>query len=216
MAIQLRQHENVVYPIPYEEAMNPPLVITNQRVVRQRPRTPAAEELATSRIDFVGRHETRPLSGLGLVLALLGLPMIFIGGYLVVSVWGMEMAPPLDTAQALGQSLMSKLPKSLMKGGSHNTDEAPPETEPPPPAPPSEDDSGGSSTDGAREVLLARGSGIALAVLGILLAVIGLRLSRRRAYFVIVRAEANVWRLDVPDQSQQTQIMVTLQAVAGR
>jgi hypothetical protein len=201
MPFPLRAHENVLYPIPYDETENHPLLVTNQRIVSVGKGGPT--ELATSRVTFVGRSETRPLVGVAIALALLSLPLIVYGTYLVISVWGMEAAPLYDTAREWATPLLGEVTKDP---------DAPPEDSPPPAAPGGDD----AMTQGPTVVLTTRMSGIGLGGLGALMALIALKLFRRRAYFVQCRASEGLLSLRLADKGTQTQVMVTIQSVTGR
>src|SRR5207237_5535736 len=94
MAFKAAIHENILFPVPYAENEQHPLIITNKRVVQ---RSDAGEvEVLTDDIHFVGRNIVRPRLPLGVILLVVALPLLIFGAYEVISVWGMTAASPLS------------------------------------------------------------------------------------------------------------------------
>jgi hypothetical protein len=198
MPLQLRQHESVLYPMPYLEEEAHPFVVTNQRLVqtmkgRQR-------ELYTENIASVTRGHARPLFPFGLALLVFGVGALVAGAFLVFSVWGMKAAP------------ITSLWQPPPEGPPEGADPA----ELPPPA--EEDaDPQAKETDLAwqGEVLRTRLAGQGLLMLGVFFAGGGLKLVKRRRFFVLCHAPGGVMKVRVESENQQTQILMTVQAVLG-
>jgi hypothetical protein len=200
MALHLRPHENVLYPVPYMETEEHPFIITNQRLVQFR--QSGRSELPTSQISAVHRSSSRPLIPIGVLLILLSLPTLATGGYLVFSVWGMTAAPISDLLKVVSSSTGDS-DDAVAK-----VEEAPRELAP----------DGEAAADGGRfatEVLYTRSGGAALGGLGLLLVVGGLKLVRRRRYFVLCRGPGGVMRVRAESENQQTQVLMTVQAALG-
>src|SRR5687767_2318204 len=87
MSIDLRPGENVFFPVPFAENEAHLLVITNQRVVQFGEE--GRQELPAREVSFVGRLSERPFVALGVILAIIGLPLVGLGAYLFLSVKGM-------------------------------------------------------------------------------------------------------------------------------
>jgi hypothetical protein len=187
MAFAARQHENILFPVPFAENEDPPLIITNLRIV-QRGYGGAVVELETRDVHSIGRHVVRPGLPLGVMLLALALPLIGFGGYEIYSVWGMTAASPL----------------SLF--GAHDDAAAP--------SPPSDGDA--SATDAPRAVLIDRVVGIASLVTALGCALGARRLIRKKRYFVICRGERRMMKMRVDDEIEQTQVMVTVSALKGK
>jgi hypothetical protein len=190
MAFAIKAHENVLFPVPYAENEDHPLIITNQRVVQRN--QAGMVEMPTSEIHFVGRHTIRPRLPFGIVLAVASLSLLVFGLYQFFSVWGMQMASPL--------SLLSSNEAEPGADG---------EATPPP-------EGADADVNWPREVLKTRAIG-ALGLVGALLAALGARaLIRKQRFYVICRAGKRLLRIEAPTGILQTQIMVTVSAVKGK
>ncbi len=190
MAFAAQPYENILFPVPYAENEEHPLIITNQRIVQRNPA--GTVELPTKEVHFVGRQVVRPRLPLGIMLVALASPLVIFGGYELYAVWGMTAASPLSLV------------------GVHDDDAQPPAApaEPPP--------EGEDATDWPRTVLLTRIAGIAAlaAALGCL---IGARkLIRKKRFYVTCRGGKRLIKIEAKDEIQQTQIMVTVSAVKGK
>jgi hypothetical protein len=192
MAFAAKPHENILFPVPYAENENPPLIITNQRIVQRS--GAGVVEMDTKEIHFVGRHVFRPRLALGVMFLALALPLLGFGAYEMYSVWGMTAAGPL----------------SLF--GIHDDD---PAAQAPPP-PPQEVPEGENAVDWPRTVLLTRILGIACLVAALGCAIAARRLIKKKRYFVICRGAKRMVKMPVKDEIQQTQVMVTVSAVKGK
>jgi hypothetical protein len=189
MAFAALPHENILFPVPYAENEEHPLIITNQRIVQRS--QAGAVELATKEVHFVGRQVIRPRLPAGIMLLALAIPLLVFGIYEIQSVWGMTAASPLSLFGV-------------------QDDEAAPA---PPPEPPPEGEEG---VDWARTVLLTRIAGIAclLAALGCALG--ARKLIKKKRYYIICRGGKRLVKIEAKDEIQQTQIMVTVSAVKGK
>jgi hypothetical protein len=198
MPLQLRQHESVLFPMPYLEEEAHPFVVTNQRLVQ----TLEGRErvLYTQDIESVTRGHARPLFPFGLALIVFGLGTLATGAYLVFSVWGMKAAPIT--------SLWQPAPEGPPEGA--DPSELPP---------PSDAEADGERKEGdvywPDEVLRTRLAGQGLLMLGMFLAGGGLKLAKRRRYFVVCHARSGVMKVRAASENQQTQILMTVQAVLG-
>src|SRR5579884_673209 len=94
MAFVAQPHENILFPVPYAENEQHPLIITNQRIVQRQAH--AVVELPTKEVHTVGRHVVRPRLPVGIMALLFALPLIGFGGYELYSVSGMTAASPLS------------------------------------------------------------------------------------------------------------------------
>lgn len=193
MAFKAALHENILFPVPYAENEQHKLIITNRRIVQ---RSDAGEvEVANDDIHAVSRSIVRPRAPIGIVLLVLALPLLGFGAYEVYDVWGRPMASPM--------SLLSS------SGGDDATTAAPPEpaadgSEPP------------ADADYQRTNLLTKllGYGCILAAAGLAL---GARsLIKKKRYYVLARGPKRFVKMEVKDEIQQTQVMVTLSAVKGK
>jgi len=191
MAFKPAMHENILFPVPYAENEQHPLIITNRRVVQ---RSDAGEvEVATDDVHFVGRNTVRPRLPLGVMLLVFALPLVIFGIYQFYTVWGMPMASPISLVSSSAE------------------DDAPADA---PPAPPADGDDAVAET-GPKDVLLARLAG-AVCLLAALGCVIGARkLIKQQRFYVTARGKRFL-KMEVKDEIQQTQVMVTLSAVKGK
>jgi len=190
MAFAALPHENILFPVPYAEDEEHPLIITNQRIVQRS--QAGAVELPTKEVHFVGRHVIRPRLPVGIMLVTLAIPLLIFGAYEIYSVWGMTAASPL----------------SLF--GVHDDDAA--QAAPPPEPPPEGED----SVDWPRTVLLTRIAGIACLVAALGCAIGARRLIKKKRFYVICRGGRRMVKIEAKDEIQQTQIMVTVTAVKGK
>ena len=189
MAFAAKPYENILFPVPYAENENPPLIITNLRIVQRA--EAGVIELETKEVSFVGRHQLRPRLALGVVLLALALPLAIWGVYELYSMWGMTAASPL----------------SLF--GVHDDEAAP--------APPPENvPEGEDAVDWPKTVLINRiiGAVCLLAALGC--AILARRQIKKKRYFVICKSAKRMIKMPVKDEIQQTQVMVTVSAVKGK
>lgn len=195
MAFAALPHENILFPVPYAENEEHPLIITNQRIVQRQ--ATGAVELPTREVHSVGRHVVRPRLPPGVMLLALALPLLAFGAYELYGVWGMTAASPLSLA------------------GVH--DDAPPDTtvvataDAIAQAPEGED-----PIDWPRTVLLTRIGGVALLVAALGCALGARALIRKKRYYVVCRGSRRLLKIEAKDEIQQTQIMVTVSAVKGK
>ena len=195
MSIPLQPDENVYFPMPYVEGEAHLLVITNQRVVHFG--DAGKQEMPAKQIQFVGRLSTRPLVMVGIVLALVGLGVIGLGAYWIVTsgVLSGVKVPALPGAAAGDDPSVAGAPE-----------EAPAEAtadDPSGAAPAAADPSSGSN-----KILgfVAAGGGLALLLVGGLL-------FRVERHFVLVRGGAVALQIKAATAMEQTQILATLGAI---
>lgn len=190
MAFKAKPHENILFPVPFAENEEHPVIITNLRIVQ---RSDAGEsELETREIGFVGRSTVRPRLPIGVMLLALALPLIGVGAWQIYSVWGMTAASPLSLV------------------GIGDDGQQPAADTPPPP------DADGEVQQGAHDVLIARAIGVLClaAALGCLIG--ARRLIKSKRFYVMCRTANRLMRIVVKDEIQQTQVMVTISAVKGK
>ena len=198
MAFKAALHENILFPVPYAENEQHKLIITNKRVVQ---RSDAGEvEVACDDIHVVNRSIVRPRAPVGIMLLVLALPLLGFGAYEVYDVWGRPMASPM--------SLFSSVAPS-----DDSATAAPPD--------PSPNDSDGSDPNAAdpdyqRTNLLTKLLGYACIAAAAGLALGARSLIRKKRYFVLARGPQRFVKMEVKDEIQQTQVMVTLSAVKGK
>jgi hypothetical protein len=184
-------HENILFPVPFAENEQHPLIITNKRVVQRS--EAGAVEVPTDDLLSVGRQTMRPQLPLGVILLIFALPLVIFGAYQIYSVWGMTAADPL--------SLFS----------SSSEDETAAE------APPPDSAEGAESADSApRTVLLTRGAGALCLLLALGFALGARKLINRKKFYVVARGNRRLLKMEVKDEIQQTQVMVTISAVKGK
>ena len=191
-AFAANPHENILFPVPYAENEEHPLIITNQRII-QRQRSPAASvELPTREVHFVGRQVVRPRLAAGMMLLAMALPLLGFGAYQLYTMWGYTMARPLSLFGVADDDAPATLPL-----------EVPPEgTE--------------AGVDWPRQVLMTRlvGAACVLAALGC--AIGARRLIKKKRFYVLCRGGKRLLKIEAKDEIQQTQIMVTVAAVKGK
>jgi hypothetical protein len=190
MAFAAQPHENILFPVPYAENEEHPLIITNQRIVQRS--EAGAVELPTKEVHFVGRQVARPRLPIGIMFVALAIPLLIFGIYEIYTVWGMTAASPL----------------SLF--GVHDDDAAQP------PSPPDAVPEGEDAVDWPRTVLLTRIAGIACLLAALGCAIGARRLIKKKRYFIICRGGKRILKIEAKDEIQQTQIMVTVSAVKGK
>ena len=211
MPFPLRPQESVFFPQPFVETEVHMLVISNQRVVQFSDE--GKQEMEAREVNFVGRVSERPLVLPGLIALLVGVPMVIIGIYLIVT------AGPLTLPQVPGVPAlpgMPGVPPGLpgMPGAAPAAAAAPAEDDPAGAA--SDDEEGAEpkpkkeepSTPGNHRVL-----GLVLVLLGFVLAAVGGLLASRQRHVVLVRGGPKVIKIRAADRMEQTQILSTLQAV---
>lgn len=191
MAFAALTHENILFPVPYAENEEHPLIITNQRIVQRN--ATGAVELPTKEVHFVGRQIVRPRLPLGIMLLLLALPLIGFGAYELYTVWGMTAASPLSIFGVHDDAPAEATPDAVAQA---------PEGEDP--------------IDWPRTVLLTRLGGVALLVAALGCALGARRLIRKKRYYIVCRGQKRMLKIEAKDEIQQTQIMVTVSAVKGK
>src|SRR5437773_6505683 len=77
-------------------------------------------EIETKEISFAGRHTIRPRMPVGIVLIVLGLPLIIFGAYEILSVWGLQAAPLLSLITGDDAESGTAAPPSIPEGGDPN------------------------------------------------------------------------------------------------
>jgi hypothetical protein len=187
MPLELKLHENVLFPMPYVPTEVNLFVITNQRVVQFGDR--GHLEIPTSEVAFVGRLMTRPMRVYAILLFLAALPIAGFALWQLSTVWGMESAPVL--------SLFS-------------SEDAPDPDAPPPP------EGMDPTINWPIVVLKTRILVIALAIVAAGLALGGLRLFKKKHYFVLCRGPKHVIKVQAKDEIQQSIILQTISAVKGK
>ncbi|HEX4456749.1 MAG TPA: hypothetical protein VIA18_02195 [Polyangia bacterium] len=193
MAFKAALHENILFPVPYAENEQHRLIITNKRIVQ---RSDAGEvEVATDDIHTVSRSIVRPRAPIGIMLIVLALPLVGFGAYEVYDVWGRPMASPM--------SLFSSATAS-----DDGTTAAPPD--------PSADGGDQTDPDYERTNLLTKLLGYACIAAAAGLALGARSLIRKKRYFVLARGAQRFVKMEVKDEIQQTQVMVTVSAVKGK
>jgi hypothetical protein len=187
MPLQLKQYENVLYPIPYVPTEANLFVITNQRVIHYS--EAGHQELPSHEIHFVGRLMVRPLQVYGLLLIMAALPLFIVAIWQFSTVWGMESAP----VTALFSSA-----------------DAPDPDAPPPP------EGMDPSVNWPVTVLRTRILVLVLAIAGAGCALGGWKLLKRKSFYVVVRAGNRVAKVAAKDKIQQDLILATVNAVKGK
>jgi hypothetical protein len=193
MPFAAQPYENILFPVPYAENEEHPLIITNQRIVQRHPQA-GVVELPTKDVHTVGRQNVRPRLPIGVMLVALAIPLVIFGVYEIYAVWGMTAASPLSLV------------------GVHDDDAQ----APPPPAAVAEAPEGEDPVDWPRTVLVTRIIGIVClaAALGCLIG--ARRLIKKKRFYVLCRGAKRLLKIEAKDEIQQTQIMVTVSAVKGK
>ncbi len=188
MPLDLKLHENVLYPMPYVPTELNLFIITNQRVVQYGDR--GHLEISTSEVAFVGRLVTRPMRVYAILLFLAALPIAGVALWQLSTVWGMDSAPIL--------SLFS-------------SDDAPPDADAPPPP-----EGMDPTINWPKVVLKTRILVVALALVAAGLGLAALKLFKKKHYFVLCRGPSHVIKVQAKDEIQQTLILQTISAVKGK
>ncbi len=165
MAIQLQSGEQVIFPAPYVPTEPALTLITTNRVINFGDE--GRVEMDLGKVSFTGKLSGRPLLVLGIVLALLGLPLVGWGAYQYNSVKGMPTF----------------------------------EEQPPPP--------GVDAVDPADVRIRA----VIFAVFGALFVGAGYLCAKRIRYLILCRGDGKMMKIKAKDEMQQTQILMTLQAM---
>ncbi|HEX9102320.1 MAG TPA: hypothetical protein VF997_08960 [Polyangia bacterium] len=191
MAFAALPHENILFPVPYAENEEHPLIVTNQRIVQRNPT--GTVELPTKEVHFVGRQVVRPRLPPGIMLLALALPLLCFGAYEIYTVWGMTAASPLSLVGIHDDAPAEATPQAVQEA---------PEGEDP--------------IDWPRTVLLTRLGGIVCLALALGCALGARKLIRKKRYYVVCRGPKRMVKIEAKDEIQQTQIMVTVSAVKGK
>lgn len=197
MAITLARGETILFPMPYVEAERPPYVVTNQRLIEQVER--GQRVLEVRQIVAANRAKSRPYATVGALLLCIALGTLAAGAYFSLSVLGMPAAPM--------KALFSQ------EGSEPESDNDPAPSEPAHAVDLPDDPSVERPDADAVEVLKTRLLGMGLLALGIGLGSVGLRVFRKRRYFVVCRTQDAMMRIRVDGKVQQDLILATLQAV---
>jgi len=128
----------------------------------------------------------------GVILLTAALPLLIVAIWQVASVCNYEAAPLL----------------SLFSSSDTPDDTAQ--------APPPEGDDATAQPNYPRDVLQVRILAVFLAIAGLGFAIGGLKLVRKKSYFVICRGGTHVIKVEAADHIQQTQILATIDAVKGK
>jgi len=204
MGLQLARGESILYPMPYVEAERPPYVVTNQRLIE---RSEGGERvLQVRQLVAANRAKSRPYAAWGAFLLCLALAVAGTGAYFYFSVFGMQAAP-----------YKALLPKSEDEPEEKEPDPAAPVIQPETPAPEDlPDDPSAEHPDDTAwrlQILKTRLTGMGLLALGAIFGMIGLRVFRKKRFYVVCRTSEGVMRILVPGKVQQDIILATLQAV---
>ena len=200
MPFALRPQETAFFPAPFVDTEVHMLVITNQRVVQFS--DDGKQEMEAREVSFVARTSERPLLLAGMIALLVGLPMLVIGVYLLVTagpialpaVPGVPAVPGAPAAPAAAAANPADDPAGPAPG---DDDLAAPPPETPKPSNPTSQ----------------RAIGVVLALLGFLLAAGGGLAGTRQRHMVLVRGGNKVIKIRAADKMEQTQILSTLSAV---
>jgi hypothetical protein len=93
-ALQLRQHEQVLHPNPYEEDKFNPVVVTTQRILQRSAPGKKASEFETKNLTYTGKGINRRVMALAVICGLIGAPFLLIGGYTYYTVKDKPTEPP--------------------------------------------------------------------------------------------------------------------------
>jgi hypothetical protein len=193
MAFKAAAHENILFPVPYAENEQHPLVITTQRIVQTT--DAGSVEVPTIEVGFVGRNVVRPRMALAIVLIVFALPLVIFGAYEIISVWGFEAASPTD----------------LLSSSSDDTDTTAPAAVPDPNAP-----EGTSPEEWKKTVLLTRALGAVCILAALGCAILARKSWKVKRYFIMCKTAKRMMKIEAKDEVQQTQIMVTISAIKGK
>jgi hypothetical protein len=193
MAFKAAAHENILFPVPYAENEQHKLIITTQRIVQTS--DAGSVEVPTMEVGFVGRNIIRPRMPLAIALIVLAIPLVIIGAYEIISVWGYEAAAPTDL---------------FSSSSSEETDTAAP------PAPDANAPEGMTPEEWKKSVLVSRiiGAVCLLAALG--MGIVARKQWKIKRYFIMCKTVKRLLKIEAKDEVQQTQIMVTISAIKGK
>jgi hypothetical protein len=191
MAFAALTHENILFPVPFAENEQHPLIITNQRIVQSN--ATGVVELPTKEVHFVGRQVVRPRLPPGIMLLTLAIPLLIFGAYEIYTVWGMTAASPLSLVGVHDDAPAEATPDAVAQA---------PEGEDP--------------VDWPRTVLVTRLAGILCLAAALGCAIGARRLIRKKRYYIVCRGAKRMLKIEAKDEIQQTQIMVTVSAVKGK
>lgn len=196
MPIKLRPGEIAFYPQPFVESEPNLTVITNQRVVHFGEE--GHQEVAAKEVSHLGRVSERPMLLLGIVLALVGLPLLGTGVYLFFSVKG-----PLTLSGLTASVLPDAGPAPASQAGIGDD----PSVEVP-----QDEAAAPEPTSSPSNPVVTRLIGLVLAVLGLLMAAGGVLALRVQRHFVMVRGGPQVLKITATDKIQQNQVLMVVQA----
>lgn len=165
MALQLKPGESVIFPAPYVPTEPALTLVTTTRIVNFGDE--GRIEMDLSKVSFTGKLSTRPLLVLGIILALIGAPLVLYGAYNWNRVKGMPTF----------------------------------EEQPPPPGIEAEDPAD------------VRIKAVIFAVVGALFVGAAYLSAKKIRWLVLCRGDGKMMRIIVKDEMQQTQLLMTLQAM---
>jgi hypothetical protein len=93
-ALQLRPHEQVLHPNPYEEDKFNPVVVTTQRIFRRSAPGKKPSEFECKNITYTGKGINRRVMALAVVCGLIGAPFLIIGALTFYTVKDKPTEPP--------------------------------------------------------------------------------------------------------------------------
>lgn len=200
MPFKLHEQEVPLYPQPFVETEAHLLVITTQRIVQFGDE--GRRELPAGDVSFVARVSQRPFVVLGVLLMLVGLPLLVSGAWVVLTGPGGFKLPSI--------ALFKKKP-------------ALPSVEDDPAGPPPEDDEAEVAADSdddapadqaaAPHQPMSKAAGLALGVGGLLLLAGGALAARKQRHLVLVRGSSGMLSLSAKDEIEQTQLLSTVQTM---
>lgn len=198
MPIKLRPNEMAFYPAPFVESEANLLVVTNQRVVQFG--DAGLEEMPARDLTHVGRVSERPTLVLGILLLVVGLPLVGFGAYLFLTSKGGLAVPTLPGLPTPGAAPTPAAGSDDPAGPAANDDPA-----------------GEAAPAAAAEAPSApvdnRLIAVALAVPGLLLIAGGVLLARRQRHLLLLRGGDRVMTLKTDSKMQQTLLLSTVQAI---
>lgn len=200
MPIKLRPGEIAFYPQPFVESEPNLTVITNQRVIHFGEE--GHQEVPAKEVSHLGRVSQRPMLVLGIVLALVGVPLFGTGAYLFFSVKGPLTLASLTAGAPDAGPAAAPAPNAAGIGDDPSAVPLEEGAELPPPDEPSS-----SMSPGLKRII-----GLVLAALGLLLLGGGVLALRVEEHFVMVRGGIQVLKISATDKIQQNQILMTVQA----
>ena len=207
MSIDLRAQERVLYPVPYVETEPNLLLVTTHRVVHFGHE--GRRELEGRDLLSVARLVERPFVALGVVLAILALIAMGGGIYLFASTMSMpaglptELPTKMPSKDDLAKSAKDKAAKEAKAAAAGEDLDDPAgaaEAE-------SEDEGSGLSPTTSRI------AGAAMVVTSLVLLGVGALLGWRRRFIVLLRGSAEMLQLRLGTESEQMQVLATVQAL---